>query len=72
MVAGANGAYGVPVLRQSVGYKQGLENVLIQSQRMVERNAMEAEQLWGSVLTRPAAIKVHKNEQFIVWMEWMP
>ena len=45
MVAGANGAYGVFVLRQSVGYKQGLENVLIQSQRMAERNAMEAEQL---------------------------
>ena len=45
MVAGANGAYGVFVLRQSVGYKQGLENVLIQSQRMAERNAMVAEQL---------------------------
>ena len=62
MVAGANGAYGVFVLRQSVGYKQGLENVLIQSQHLVERNAMVSEQLWGSVLTRPAAMKVHKNE----------
>ena len=72
MAAGANGAYGVPVLRKSMGYKQGLENVLILSQSMVERNAKEAEQLWGSVLTCPAAMKVHKNEQFIVWMEWMP
>ena len=45
MVAGVNGASGVSVLRQSVGYKQGLENVPIQSQRMVERNAVEAEQL---------------------------
>ena len=45
MVAGVNGAYGVSVLRQSVGYKQGLENVLIQSQHLVERNAVEAEQL---------------------------
>ena len=45
MVAGVTGAYGVSVLRQSVEYKQGLENVLIQSQHMVERNAVEAEQL---------------------------
>ena len=45
MVAGANGAYGVSVLRTSVAYKQGLENVLIQSQHMVERNAVEAEHL---------------------------
>ena len=45
MVAGVNGAYGVSVRRQSVVYKQGLENVLIQSQHMVERNAMEPEQL---------------------------
>lgn len=43
MVAGVNGAYGVSVLRQSVVYKQGLENVTIQSQHMVERNAMEPE-----------------------------
>ena len=62
MVAGANGAYGVSVLRTSVAYKQGLENVLIQSQRLVERNAVEAEHLWGSVLTCPPAMKVHKNE----------
>ena len=61
MVAGTNGAYGVSVLRMSVEYKQGLENVLIQSQRMVERIAEEAEQFWGSVLTCPAAMKVHKN-----------
>ena len=45
MVAGVNGAYGVSVLRQSMVYKEGLENVLIQSQHMVERNAMEPEQL---------------------------
>ena len=45
MVAGVNGAYGVSVRRQSVVYKQGLGNVLIQSQHMVERNAMEPEQL---------------------------
>ena len=44
MVAGTNGAYGVSVVRMSVEYKQGLENVLIQSQRMVERIAEEAEQ----------------------------
>jgi len=45
MVAGANGASGVSVLGQSVAYKQGLENVLTQSQNMVGRNAMEPEQL---------------------------
>ena len=62
MVAGVNGAYGVTVLRQSVVYKQGLENVLIQSQHMVERNAMEPEQLWGSAVTSLAAIKVHRDK----------
>jgi len=45
MVAGANGANGVSALGKSVAYKQGQENVLIQSQLMVERNAMEPEQL---------------------------
>ena len=45
MVAGANGANGVSVLRQSVAYKQGQENVLVQSQHVVERPAMEPEQL---------------------------
>ena len=45
MVAGVSGAFGVSVLRQSVVYKQGLENVIIQNQHMVERNAMEPEQL---------------------------
>ena len=45
MVVGVNGADGVSVLRQSVAYKQGLENVLIQSQHMVENIAMELEQL---------------------------
>jgi len=44
MVTGANGASGVSVLRPSVAYKQEQENVLIQSQHMVERNAMEPEQ----------------------------
>jgi len=44
MEAGANGANGVSVLRKSMAYKQGQENVLIQSQLMVERNAMEPEQ----------------------------
>ena len=62
MVAGVNGASGVSVLRQSVGYKQGLENVLIQSQHMVERNAMEPGHLCGSVVTCPAAIKVQKDK----------
>jgi len=41
LVAGANGTNGVPVLRQSVVYKQEQESVIIQSQHMVERNAME-------------------------------
>jgi len=45
MEAGSNGANGVSVLRKSVAYKQGQENVLIQSQLMVERNAVEPEQL---------------------------
>jgi len=45
MVAGANGASGVSALRQSVVYKREQENVLIQSQHMVERYAMEPEQL---------------------------
>ena len=62
MVAGANGANGVSVLRQSVAYKQGSENVLTQSQHMVEWNAMEPEQLWGIVLTCPAAMKVHRDK----------
>jgi len=44
MEAGANGAHGVSALRNSVAYKQGQENVLIQSQLMVDRNAMEPEQ----------------------------
>jgi len=42
-VAGPNGASGVSVLRQSVAYKQGSENVLTQNQHMVERNAMGPE-----------------------------
>ena len=70
MVAGANGTNGVSVLRQWVVYKQGLENVLIQSQHMVARNAMEPEQSWGSVVTCPAAMKVVKDERFIMWMEF--
>ena len=45
MVAGVNGASGVSVLRQSVVYKQGLENAVIQSQHMVEIIVMEPEQL---------------------------
>jgi len=45
MVAGANGASGVSVLRQSVAYKQEQENVLDHIQHMVERTAMEPEQL---------------------------
>ena len=44
MEAGANGANGVSVLRQSVAYKQGEGNVLIQSQDLVERNALDPEQ----------------------------
>jgi len=43
MEAGANGANGVSVLRKSVAYKQGQENVLIQNQLMVERYAMDPE-----------------------------
>lgn len=43
MVIGTNGAYGVAVLKQSVAYKQGLENALIQSQHMVGNNVMEPE-----------------------------
>ena len=45
MVVGVNGADGVFVLRKSVASKQGLENVLIQSQPMVGNIAMELEQL---------------------------
>ena len=45
MVAGANGTNGASVLRQSLVYKQEQENVTIQSQHMVERNAMEPKQL---------------------------
>ncbi|KAJ7388610.1 Hemicentin-1 [Desmophyllum pertusum] len=41
MVIGANGTYGVSVLRQSVVYKQGRENALIQSQHMVENACNE-------------------------------
>ena len=44
MEAGANGANGVTAQRQSVAYKQGVESALIQSQHMVEINAMETEQ----------------------------
>jgi len=44
MVAGARGTIGVSVLRQSVAYKQEQENVVSQSQHMVERNAVEPEQ----------------------------
>jgi len=44
MEAGANGANGVSVLRKSVAYKQGHENVLIQNQLMVERDAMDPQQ----------------------------
>ena len=62
MVAGVNGAYGVSVRRQSVVYKQGLENVIIQSQHVVERNVLEPEQLWGSAVTSLAAIKVHRDK----------
>ena len=43
MVIGTNGAYGVAVLKQSVAYKQGLENALIQSQHMVGNNVLEPE-----------------------------
>ena len=70
MEAGANGANGVSALRQSMAYKQGLENVLIQNQHMVERNAMEPEQSWGSVVTCPAAMKVDKDERFIMCMDF--
>ena len=62
MVAGANGASGVSVLRQSVAYKQEQENVLDHIQHMVERTAMEPEQLWEIVVTCPAAMKVDKDE----------
>ena len=58
MVVGVNGAHGVSVLRQSVAYKQGLENVQIQNQQMVGNIAMEPEYLSGSVATCPAAMKV--------------
>ena len=43
-VVGVNGANGVSVLRQSVAFKQGQENVLIQNQHMVGNTAMEPEQ----------------------------
>ena len=45
MVVGVNGADGVSVLRQLVAYKQGLENVWIQSQHMVGIIAMDPEPL---------------------------
>ena len=44
MVVGVNGANGVSVLRKSVAFKQGHENVLIQNQHMVGNTAMEPEQ----------------------------
>ena len=58
MAVGANGAYGVSVLRQSVAFKQGHENVLIQNQHLVGNTAMEPEQSLGSVAICPAAMKV--------------
>ena len=57
-----NGAHGLSVLRQSVAYKQGLENVPIQNQHMVGNSAVEPEYLSGSVETTPAAMKVIYRE----------
>ena len=58
MVVGANGTPGVCVLKRSMVYKQGLESVPIQNQRLVENIAMGPEQLLGNVVTRPVVMKV--------------
>ena len=58
MVVGANGTPGVCVLKRSMVYKQELESVPIQNQRLVENIAMGPEQLLGNVATRPVVMKV--------------
>jgi len=70
MVAGANGTNGVPVLRQSVVYKQEQESVIIQNQHMVEKNVMEPKQSWGSVTICPAAMKVDINISNLLRIEF--
>jgi len=37
---------------------------------MVERNAMDPEQLWGSVVTFPAAMKVHSRQRWKLLCVW--